>query len=250
MAATGQIPVALIDEMVARRVPLLVHRRNIGRPAVFLPAPRADADDILTKQIVARTHGPKRAYVARTLGQVRLWEAEHSRKYWRRYFARLGHPDVTRREKGPLPAALDAGSMFLSGVLLRWLLIHRLSPSHGFLHEGTDYMGLVYDLMEPVRYMIEEAAAAACRVHPPSSGADALTKATLSGLKHGLEKVVYVPATRQSVRRKNLLHGTVLALRAYLAGDMRRFVIPAAGARKGGRPPKVSYRLPGDIPAR
>ena len=140
--------------------------------------------------------------------------------------------------------------MFLSGVLLRWLLIHRLSPSHGFLHEGTDYMGLVYDLMEPVRYMIEEAAAAACRVHPPSSGSDVLTKATLSGLKHGLEKVVYVPATRQSVRRKNLLHGTVLALRAYLAGDMRRFVIPAAGARKGGRPPKVSYRLPGDIPAR
>ena len=260
------------------RVPLLVHRRNIGRPAVFLPAPRADADDILTKQIVARTHGPKRAYVARTLvrerfrgvesthpfpdtayrrlartrtlGQVRLWEAEHSRKYWRRYFARLGHPDVTRREKGPLPAALDAGSMFLSGVLLRWLLIHRLSPSHGFLHEGTDYMGLVYDLMEPVRYMIEEAAAAACRVHPPSSGSDVLTKATLSGLKHGLEKVVYVPATRQSVRRKNLLHGNVLALRAYLAGDMRRFVIPAAGERKGGRPPKVSYRLPGDIPAR
>lgn len=276
--ATGQIPVALIDELAARRVPLLVHRRNIGRPAVFLPAPRADADDILTKQIVARTHGPKRAYVARTLvrerfrgvenahpfpdtayrrlartrtlGQVRLWEAEHSRKYWRRYFARLGHPDVTRREKGPLPAALDAGSMFLSGVLLRWLLIHRLSPSHGFLHEGTDYMGLVYDLMEPVRYMIEEAAAAACRVHPPSSGSDVLTKATLSGLKHGLEKVVYVPATRQSVRRKNLLHGNVLALRAYLAGDMHRFVIPAAGERKGGRPPKVSYRLPGDIPAR
>ena len=175
---------------------------------------------------MARTHGPKRAYIARTLvrerfrgiadtfplpdtayrrlartrtlGQVRLWEAEHSRKYWRRYFAGLGYPDVTRREKGPLPAALDAGSMFLSGILLRWLLIHRLSPSHGFLHEGTDYMGLIYDLMEPARYMIEEALAAACKVHSPGSDADSLTKATLSGLKHGLEKVEYVPATRQS----------------------------------------------------
>ena len=74
--------------------------------------------------------------------------------------------------------------------------------------------------------------------------------ATLSALKSGLEKIVYVPATRQSVRRKNLLHGAGLALRAYLAGDMRRFVIPVAGERKGGRPPKVSYRLPGDIPGR
>lgn len=122
--ASGQIPVALVDELATRRVPLLVHRRNVGRPAVFLPAPRADAGDILTKQIVARTHSPKRAYIARTLvrerfrgvadifplpdtayrrlartrtlGQVRLWEAEHSRKYWRKYFAGLGHPDVTR----------------------------------------------------------------------------------------------------------------------------------------------------------
>lgn len=275
---SGQIPVALVDELATLRVPLLVHRRNVGRPAVFLPAPGTDAGDMLTKQIVARTHSPKRAYIARTLvrerfrgvadtfplpdtayrrlartrtlGQIRLWEAEHSRKYWRKYFAGLGHPDVTRREKGSLPAALDAGSMFLSGILLRWLLIHRLSPSHGFLHEGTDYMGLIYDLMEPARYMIEEAVAAACQRHSPGSDADSLTQATLSGLKHGLEKVVYVPATRQSVRRKNLLHGTVLALRAYLAGDMCRFVIPAAGTRKGGRPPKVSYRLPGDIPAR
>ena len=109
-------------------------------------------------------------------------------------------------------------------------------------------MGLVYDLMEPARYMIEEAVAGACRTHPPDNASDSLTKATLSGLKNDMEKVVYVPATHQFVRRKNLLHGSVLALRAYLAGDMRRFIVPAAGERKGGRPPKVSYRLPGDIP--
>ena len=131
----------------------------------------------------------------------------------RRYFTQLGYPNVTRREAGPLPAALDAGSMFLSGVLLRWLLIHRLSPSHGFLHEGTDYMGLVYDLMEPARYMIEDALATACRVHSGDSASGTLTKATLSVLKEDLEKIVYVPATRQFVRHKNLLHGNVLALR-------------------------------------
>ena len=272
--ASGAVPVALIDELAARRVPLLVHRRNIGRPAVFLPAPRADADDILSRQILARSNATKRGYIARTLvrerfravddllpvagsaygrlaqlrnlKQVRVWEAEHARRYWMLYFERLGHPGLARREKGPLQSALDAGSMFLSGVILRWVLVHRLSPSHGFLHEGTDYMGLVYDLMEPARYMIERAAARACEGGGVESGE--LTKRTLSSLKRSLDTVVYVPATRQFVRRKNLLHGGVLALRAYLNGDMRRFVVPCAGERRGGRAPKVSYRLPGGVP--
>ena len=273
--ASGEIPIALIDALATHRVPLLVHRRNVGRPSVFLPAPRVDAEDMLTRQILARANATKRTYIARTLvrerfravgntlnvvessyrrlaeardlKRVRVWEAEQARRYWSLYFARLGHAGVSRRGEGPLPSALDAGSMFLSGVLLRWLLVHRLSPSHGFLHEGTDYMGLVYDLMEPARYMIEEAMAEACAAGSAAAPAD-LTKGTLSRLKRSLEKVVYVPATRQFVRRKNLLHGGVLALRAYLAGDMRRFVVPAEGERKGGRPPKVTYRLPGNIP--
>ena len=272
--AAGTIPVALIDELATHRVPLLVHRRNVGRPAVFLPAPRADSDDILTRQIRARINETKRVYIARTLvrdrfravgavlpvpnsvyarlarfrtlKQVRAWEAEHARKYWPRYFSALGHPGLARREKGPIQSALDAGSMFLSGVILRWVLLHRLSPSHGYLHEGTDYMGLVYDLMEPVRYMIERGVARAHENVGDDSGE--LTKRALSHLKASLDSVVYVPATRQYVRRKNLLHGGVLALRAYLNGDMRRFVFPGEGERRGGRPVKVSYRLPGDVP--
>ena len=272
--ASGAIPVELIDELAAQRVPLLVHRRNIGRPAVFLPAPRADADDILTRQILVRTNQTRRAYIARTLVRerfravsdalpltgaaygrlarlrdlkyVRAWEAEHARKYWARYFANIGHPGMARREKGPVQSALNAGSLFLSGVILRWTLVHRLSPSRGFLHEGTDYMGLVYDLMEPARYLIEQSVA---RAYAETEGdAGELTKRALSCLKRSLDTVVYVPATRQFVRRKNLLHGGVLALRAYLNGDMRRLVIPSAGERQGGRPPKVSYRLPGNIP--
>ena len=105
-------------------------------------------------------------------------------------------------------------------------------------------MGLVYDLMEPARCMIE---AAVARAHE-NAGCEDLTKRTLSQLKTSLEAVVYVPATRQYVRRKNLLHGGVLALRAYLNGDMRRLAFPVEGSRRGGRPVKVSYRLPGDIP--
>ena len=275
--ASGEIPVTLIDELATNRVPLLVHRRNIGRPAVFLPAPKSDADDILTRQIVARTNRTKRSYIARTLvrarfraveetvripvseyrrlaqarnlERVRIWEAEHSRKYWPRFFANAGHAGVLRRDKGPLPAALNAGSMFLSGIILRWILLHRLSPSHGFLHQGTDYMGLVYDLMEPSRYLIERALAEACS-RMRGGDHDALTGTTLNLLKKSLDAVIYVPSTRQCVRQKNLLHGAVLALRAYLCGDMRRLVIPEPGERRGGRPPKVSYRLPGDIPVR
>ena len=275
--ASGQIPVALIDELALNRVPLLVHRRNVGRPAVFLPAPNSDAKDILTSQIVARANRTKRSYVARTLvrarfraveatmripasayrrlaqarslAKIRVWEAEHARRYWSRFFSNVGHPGALRRGEGPLPAALNAGSMFLSGIFLRWILLHRLSPSHGFLHQGTDYMGLVYDLMEPSRCVIEHALAEAC-ARTRSGESDALTAQTLHFLKKSLDMVVYVPATRQFVRRKNLLHGAVLALRAYLAGDMRRLVVPEAGERRGGRPPKVSYRLPGDIPVR
>ena len=272
--ASGAIAVALIDELAAQRVPLLVHRRNIGRPAVFLPAPRVDSEDILTKQILARTNRTKRCYIARTLirerfravddvcpladteyrrlarlrqlKRIRAWEAQQARRYWRRYFETLGRPGLSRRETGPVQSALNAGSMFLSGVLLRWILMHRLSPSHGFLHEGSDYMGLVYDVMEPARHLIERAAAAGCEGCEEEPGQFA--KRTLARLKRSLDGVVYVPATRQFVRRKNLLHGAVLALRAYLNGDMRRFVVPAAGPRRGGRPPKVSYSLPGGIP--
>jgi len=63
-----------------------------------------------------------------------------------------------------------------------------------------------------------------------------------------MDDVIYIPATRQHVRRKSMAHGMVLALRAYLAGDMRRLVLPVEGERAAGRPPKVSYRLPGGVP--
>lgn len=66
-------------------------------------------------------------------------------------------------------------------------------------------------------------------------------------MKALLEEVVYVPVTKQYVRRKNLLHGIVLALRAYLIGESRHFIIPKEGISKGGRPPNCGYRLPGEI---
>jgi hypothetical protein len=69
----------------------------------------------------------------------------------------------------------------------------------------------------------------------------------IDNIKRSLEQSVYIPATRQQVYRKSTIHGIVLALRAYLIGDMQRLVIPTEGEKKGGRPVKISYRLPGEI---
>lgn len=60
-----------------------------------------------------------------------------------------------------------------------------------------------------------------------------------------LQEIVYVPQTRQEIKRKNLLHGIVLSLRSYLLGETKRFVVPTEGTKNGGRPMKLSFRLPG-----
>ena len=52
--ASGSLPVVLIDEMKMRRIPLVIHQRNMVSPAVFLPGLRPDPDDLLTRQILFR----------------------------------------------------------------------------------------------------------------------------------------------------------------------------------------------------
>lgn len=272
--ASGSLPVALIDELKIRRIPLVIHRRNMVSPAVFLPGLRPDPNDLLTRQILFRENETKSVYISRQLIRARFrgventlsiadvqWrklnrarnhvslralEAEWSKKYWKNYFSALGLAGTRRREKTPATNALNACSMFLTGILLRWTLAHRLSPCHGYLHVGTDYAGLVYDLMEPYRYLLETAVAEILQKEEMRTREEKdITGASIEQLKRLLEVIVYVPATRQYVRRKNLLHGVVLALRTYLAGDMKKFVPPVEGTKRGGRPVKVSYRLPG-----
>ena len=272
--AAGSLPVAFLDDLGAHRIPLLIHRRNLTNPYCFLPARRADEKDVLTRQIACRENQIRRVYVARvlirerilsfppvapmpqkvlnalhqkrTIDGVRTIEAVCSKRYWQRYFLQCGFEKVKRRdEKHPVNQALNACSVFLAGVFLRWVLLHRLTPTHGFLHEPSGYPALVYDLMEPVRWWMEKA------VFEAVSNVDDKEKYTaysLNALKAMMEEVVYVPATHQHVRRKSVVHGIVLALRAYLIGDMRRLVVPTEGKKKAGRPPKVSYRLPGGVP--
>jgi CRISPR/Cas system-associated endonuclease Cas1 len=280
--ASGNLPLTFVDDLNTHKVPLVLHRRNMVAPCEFLPANTRDARDLLSFQIRARDNLIKRCHIARVLVRerlkssapdmpvpdahwqalnkcrsikaVRAWEAEHVKRFWAGYFSDLGDPMLARREDGPIQAALDAGSFFLFGVLLRWVLLHRLSPCHGFLHEPTDYPSLVYDLMEPYRYLMEQSVAGALRkrlaLAPDSSISDPsftkdLTEASLSNLKEMMEVTVHSQPTRQWVRRKNLMHGAVLALRAYLLGDMDRLVLPLEAPPKGGRPAKTTYKMPG-----
>ncbi len=267
----GNLPVAFLDDLGSRRIPLLIHRRNLANPYCFIPARRNDEKDMLSQQILCRENQIKRVYIARTLireriknfspllppqiytlaklqkmrtiEEVRAIEAQITKLYWKQFYLACGHPEVSRRDTSqPINQALNACSVFFAGVLLRWVLLHRLAPTHGFLHEPSGYPALVYDLMEPVRCWMEDA------VYNATTQTDDPEKYTpyaLKILKDRMEDTVYIPATHQRVRKKSVLHGLVLALRAYLAGDMRRLMLPTVGEKQAGRPPKVSYRLPG-----
>jgi CRISPR/Cas system-associated endonuclease Cas1 len=264
--ASGDLPLVFLDDLAARRIPALFHRRNLPDPYVFVPAARRDDADMLTAQVMVRQNATKACFIARTLVRerfkatqfpiagvfykglaklrdvkdIRLVEAHQSKTHWEKYFADLGQPHTTRRSDNPVSAALDAGSFFLYGILLRWVLMHKMSPAHGFLHVTTGYPSLVYDLMEPYRYIIEDAVAKCVRMDCKD-----LTEASLSEIKASLDEVVYAPSHRTHVRRKNLLHGAVLSLRSYLQGETKRLVLPTEGEKIGGRPPKMSYQLPG-----
>ena len=181
---------------------------------------------------------------AKTIDEVRAIEANTTARYWNKWYDNLDI-EASRRKDHPINSALDAGSKFLYGVILRWLVFHRFSPNHGFMHQPTSYPSLVYDLMEPFRYVIENVCSAAWKRGEREE--KKLVALSLSLLKEELDEPCYVSATRQYVRKKNLLHGAVLALRSYLIGDMRKLVFPSEGVPNGGRPIKASYKLPGSM---
>ena len=270
----GNLPVSFLDALGNNRIPLLIHRRNLANPYYFLPARRADEKDMLTRQVLCRENQVKRAYIARTIireriktlsafippqngaliklngsrsiPQIRSIEAQCAKEYWKSYYVKCGFSGISRRDnERPVNQALNACSVFMAGIFLRWALLHRLAPTHGFLHEPSSYIALIYDLMEPVRWWME---AAVFEAVSQATDEKKYTPYALENLKKMMDVVVYVPVTRQTVRRKSVAHGLVLALRAYLMGDMRRLVLPAEGKQEAGRPMKISYRLPGGMP--
>ncbi|MBD3821453.1 MAG: CRISPR-associated endonuclease Cas1 [Thiotrichales bacterium] len=268
--ASCDIPLTLLDEFNKYGITALLHRRGIATPYVFHCSNTTDtANDILTGQILARENDIKRNFIAKSLIRGRLrtmeWlieipashytqlraekrhhkvvamEANHSKRYWQAYAEKLGLIEWNRRSDNPVSAALDACSYFVATMLLRWVLFHKLSPAHAYLHKPTTYISLVYDLMEPYRYLFEQAVYEAYQ----DGGETNLTERSVSILKQKLEEWCYVPTQKGYVRRKNLLHGIVLALRAYLLKEVKLIVLPLEGEKIGGRPVNSGYVIPG-----
>jgi CRISPR-associated endonuclease Cas1 len=254
-----------LEKCTQFRIPICIHRRNIGEATWILPSVGPRHNNALTKQIMYRNNDKKSAYIARrllkakftamswltsplrfpkkwqTIDKMRQIEARHARKYWDKYYRRFDYKHSKRRENtNEISKALNAVSKYISGVVLRWVLYHRLSPYHGFLHLPSDYPSLVYDLMEPYRGYIEK------RVFKAIKEAGEVSAAiTIEATKELLDEEIYTDATRQIVTFHELLHGNVLALRAYLLGEANRFIVPIPGKPTGGRPKKTGYKLYG-----
>lgn len=252
------------------KIPITIHRRNMTRATWIAPNFQTNVRDLFSKQILVRENKTKQKYIARmllkakfksmdwlvesdqelnsqmTLEELRNIEALHAKKYWTKYYKELGYQNWQRRTKNPVSTVLDAISKYISGILLRWILYHNLSPYHGYLHVQTEYPALVYDLIEPYRgyfdlVVFKTIKKCQAKNKPESDW----LPACINELKSFLYSQVYTDATRQIVSISELIHGIVLAFRSYLIGDSQRFIVPTPCSPNGGRPKKAGYKLYG-----
>jgi len=265
------LPQSFFEKCAFFKIPVVIHRRNMPRAVVVCPTLPPDQENILTQQMIYRQNEKKRAYISKKLLQAKFksmnWltpcnrdllyrvikteemvniEAQHAKIYWRKYFRKLKINGNRRKDNNKAEKILDAVSKFISGIMLRWILYHNLSPYHGFLHKPTDYPALVYDLIEPYRGYFEKLVFDTIKKAEKESIDENKTMAiAIENIKDFLDTKVYVEATRQIVTFQELLHGIVLALRAYLLGNTKRFIVPLPSKPNGGRPIKAGYQLYG-----
>lgn len=263
------LPQSFFEKCAFYKIPVIIHRRNLPKAVIIAPTLPPDHQNILTKQIIFRQNKKKQSYIAKKLLQAKFkscsWlitnkfdllykvvniekmisiESWHAKLYWKEYFSKLGINGKRRNDQNYVKKILDATSKFLSGIILRWILYHHLSPYHGFLHQPTDYPALVYDLMEPYRGFFDKVIFDVISEKKNIEESKVLAFA-IEEIKKFLDKKIYVEATRQIVTFQELLHGIVLALRAYLLGETRRFIVPLPSKPNGGRPIKSGYQLYG-----
>lgn len=242
--------------------------------SVIHPSIKSNNEDLLSRQILFRLNEKKKQHIARKLlrakfnsmswlinppavklkpgmkvEKLRSIEAWHARFYWNRFYSQLGLKDQTRRGENKDNCAtriLDSTSKFVSGIILRWIIYHHLSPYHGFLHEPSEYPSLVYDIFEPYRGDFDKCVFETLQSHLEKGlSEEKIMASCIAEIKELLDKKVYTPQTRQIVTYHELLHGCVLALRSYLLGTSKEFIVPVAGKALGGRPVKTGYKLYG-----
>lgn len=267
------IPQEFLEKCAFFKIPIVIHRRNMPRAVFISPTLPPDQESILTHQIIFRENKKKKAYIAKKILQAKFkstsWlipinrdllyrifdiqkmmniESWQARNYWKEYYKKLGIESCRRDKNGNVvKKCLDAVSKFISGVILRWILYHSLSPYHGFLHKPTDYPALVYDLMEPYRGYLDKVVFDSILEGKKNNIEDEAKYVALciKNIKIFLDKKIYVEATRQIVTFQELFHGIVLALRSYLIGNTRRFIVPLPSKPNGGRSIKAGYQLYG-----
>jgi len=257
-----------LEQCAVSKIPIVIHRRNMTQGVWIQPSITSNREDVLSKQILFRENKKKCSYITKRLllakfesmkwllpppyhdfrnmtniQEMRLVEAWHAKKYWELYYSLANQKNNTRRGENSLSACLDAASKFISGVLLRWICFHHLSPNHGFTHIPTDYPALVYDLMEPFRGYVDKVVFDTYQQLKPNAKKNKMP-IIFASLKNALNSTVYVHATRQTATFQELYHGLVLALRSYLLGN-KRFIVPMINKPKGGRPIKAGYNLYG-----
>ena len=250
-------------------IPVCIHKRNMDSVVWIHPSYRTNVDDILTKQIITREHKVKQRHIVYkilkakfesmkwlvnepsqfrptlSVNKMRAIEAMHAKRYWKKYYKQLGNEGTRRDKNNELSGALNAVSKFVSSILLRWILFHNMSPYHGFLHIQTEYPALVYDLIEPHRGFIERAVFDALKNAGKKKKVTNYVGVAITAVEEFLDMSVYTHTTRQIVSYQELLHGNVLALRAYLFKTANRLIIPMPGKNIGGRPLKTGYKLYG-----
>lgn len=269
--AVCDIPEDFLALCTKKKIPVCVHRRNMPNASWIIPTSGCGADDMISRQIMARANVKKRAHIARKLLKAKFagmnWlapepfdfnaklktpeamrsvEARHGRLYWDKYYAALGLYGFSRRgTPHTLKSVLDAVSKLIAGIILRYIIYHRISPYHAFLHTPTDYPSLVYDLMEPYRGYIEKIVFDAFATREKELTDKDMLGLCISLVEDFLDTQVYCGATRQLVTFQELLHGNILALRAYLRGESKQFIVPIPSKPNGGRPVRAGYRLYG-----
>jgi CRISPR/Cas system-associated endonuclease Cas1 len=265
----GTVDLKTIENICNKGVPLIIHRRNKPSPLLICTPLRPELKDTLTAQLIARQNKITTFHIARQilkakfaamrwlipnvpslptrgdLSELRNIEASHARKYWNCYYQTLGCVSSRRRIGGYIKSALDAQSAYLSGIILRWITYHHLSPFHGFLHVQSDYPALIYDLIEPYRAHFEKIAAEQFQQVKDPDENRAVVAMVINASKEAVDELVYTGLTRQIVTRHELFHGIVLSLKNYLLKNQPRFLIPTVDKPNGGRPRKVVFRLYG-----
>lgn len=263
------LPQDFFEKCAFYKIPVVIHRRNIPRGVIVTPTLPSDQENLLSRQILYRENEKKKAYITKKIISAKFksmgWliplkrdllykvirqekmisiESWHARIYWQKYFEKLKIKSSRRKEGNNVKKILDAVSKFISGIILRWILYHNLSPYHGFIHKPTDYPALVYDLMEPYRGYFDKVVFQTIK-KTKKRDEEKIIAYAIEEVKKFLDKKVYVEATRQVVTFQELLHGIVLSLRSYLLGVSRRLVIPQPSRPNGGRPINAGYQLYG-----